>query len=66
MFKKNTKVKFLNNIIALCGTSGISKKYDWKLYKEEIELKTSESSLLLKPLFVIIAISKYLIKRTLF
>jgi hypothetical protein len=62
LYKKRIKIKIVNEIIAICGTKGLSKEYNWNLYKEEIELKTSESSLLLKPIFFLIAFLKYLLK----
>ncbi len=66
LFKKNIKTRKVDSIIALCGTGGLSKNYNWALYKEEIELKTTESSILLKPLFLLIGYSKYLLKKTAF
>jgi putative colanic acid biosynthesis glycosyltransferase len=62
LFKKRKKAKIIKDIIAECGTNGISKKYNWNLYKEEIQLKTMESSLLLKPFFILICSFKFLIK----
>ncbi len=49
--------------MAICGTSGISKNYSWKLYKEEIDLKTQESKLLYKPFFIVVSLTKYLHKK---
>ena len=63
LYKKRIKIRIVDETIAVCGTEGLSKKYNWNLYKEEIELKTGESSLLLKPLFFFIAFVKYLLKR---
>jgi len=63
LFKKGIGVKIIDDIIALCGTNGQSKNYSWDLYKEEITLKIGESSLLLKPVFMIIGFSKFLLKK---
>ena len=63
LFKNNIKVKTIDDIIALCGTDGQSKDYKWDLYNEEITLKISESSIMLKPFFVIIGLAKYLLKK---
>jgi len=63
LFKAQVKIKVIDNIISVCGTNGISKNYSWKLYREEINLKTAESSILLKPLFIINAGIKFVIKR---
>ncbi len=62
LFKKRKKAKIVKDVIAVCGTNGISKKYNWNLYKEEIRLKTMESSLLLKPFFILLCGFKFLIK----
>ena len=64
LFKKKKRVKIIPNIIALCGTQGISKNYNWSLYKEEIKFKTKLSSKLLWPLFFKIALLKFLFKKT--
>ena len=63
LFKKKKRVKIIPNIIALCGTQGISKNYNWSLYKEEIKFKTKLSSKLLWPLFFKIALLKFLFKK---
>ena len=63
LYKKQIKVSYLNQVIAICGTNGISKKYDWKTYKEEIQLKVSRSSKILQPLFFGISFLKYLVKK---
>lgn len=63
LFKKSIKLKKVNMIVAICSSSGVSKKGNWNLYKEEIELKTSLSHYILKPLFYTIAFLKYLIRK---
>lgn len=63
LYNKRIPVKIINEIIAYCGSTGASKKYSWALYKEEIKLKIDRSSLLLKPLFFLIVLAKYLIKK---
>lgn len=63
LFKQGIKKLIINDKIALCNTKGISKNYNWKLYKEEINLKTNNTSLLFKPIFYLIAFGKYLIKK---
>lgn len=62
LFKKGLKHTSINEIVAICGTEGISKKHQWKLYKEEIGFKTRASSKLLKPVFFTLAVFKYLLK----
>lgn len=56
------KIK-LDKIISLCDAKGVSKKYNWQLYSEEISLKTKNSSFLLKPLFFLLSFSKFLLKK---
>jgi hypothetical protein len=63
LYKNKTSVKVIPNIIAFCSSKGISKNYNWSLYKEEIRLKTKISSKLLWPLFFKIALLKYLFKK---
>ena len=65
LFKRREKVLLVDQIIALSKTEGISKNYNWALYKEEIDLKTKQSSFVLKPLFYTIGFSKYLLKKVL-
>lgn len=62
-FVKGVEVIMIKDIIAICGTNGLSKVYSWKIYKEEIALKTNQSSVLLKPVFFTISFIKYLIKK---
>ncbi|MGJ8592710.1 MAG: glycosyltransferase family 2 protein [Aquaticitalea sp.] len=63
LYKRNLKVKIVEQTIALCGGEGISKKFDWQLYREEIELKTNLSFFLLKPFFYILGFGKYILKK---
>lgn len=61
---KGVSVKSTNSIVALCGTKGVSKNYLWKLYEEEVALKTKLSSVIFKPFFFIISIVKYILKKS--
>ena len=54
-----------NYIVAVCGTNGISKNYNWKLYQEELKLKVNLTSVLMKPFFFLLVSTKYIIKRLL-
>lgn len=63
LFKQGVKKLIINDKIALCNTKGISKNYNWRLYKEEIDLKTNNSSSFFKPIFYLIGFGKYLIKK---
>jgi putative colanic acid biosynthesis glycosyltransferase len=65
LFKEKTKCYVIEEIIALCGTDGISKNYNWSLYKEEIEIKTKLSAIILKPFIFLISFFKYLLKKVL-
>lgn len=62
LFKKKIKGKTIQTIIALCGIGGISKTYNWSLYKEEIRIKTKASSIFLWPIFYGFAFLKYINK----
>jgi glycosyltransferase involved in cell wall biosynthesis len=63
MFRSNKKVQIINQIISISRTEGISKNYNWQLYKEEIDLKTRQSSLLFKPFFYLLGTGKFLLKK---
>lgn len=63
LYKKNTNVKVVDAIISICGANGVSKNYNWSQYQEEIKLKTTESSILFKPFFIVNSGIKYLIKK---
>ena len=63
LYKSNIRVKIISNIIAICSSKGISKKYNWSLYKEEILFKTNATSKVLWVLFFKIALLKYLFKK---
>jgi glycosyltransferase involved in cell wall biosynthesis len=59
---KNIKVEFVNEIVALCDANGLSKRYVWKLYAEEIRLKKKHLNTLEWLLVLPFVISKYLFK----
>lgn len=63
LWKRNVSVLILDHIIASCGTQGLSKCYNWALYKEEIELKTEASFFIFRPLFLTMAIIKFVLKK---
>jgi len=59
---KNVKVEYVNETVALCDANGLSKRYVWKLYAEEIRLKKEYLNTLEWLLVVPFVISKYLFK----
>tara|TARA_R110001583_G_scaffold145096_1_gene297077 strand:+ start:15039 stop:15575 length:537 start_codon:yes stop_codon:yes gene_type:complete len=63
LYKKGVEVQLLNKIIAVCDTNGLSKNYTWQLYKEEIHLKTTLSTILLKPFFYVLVLIKFIVKK---
>ena len=62
LFKSDIKTASIDEVIAVCATGGHSKNYSWKLYREEIRLKSAHSSKVLSPFFFIIALTKYILK----
>lgn len=64
LFKNKVKVKKNNICVASCDASGISKQYNWGLYKEGIVVKTNNSNIIFKPFFYLLAILKFCIKNT--
>ncbi len=64
LYKQGIDVKILDRIITLCGTKGVSKIYDKNLYREEVDLKVTESNTFLKPVFKMMCSLKYTFKNT--
>jgi len=65
LFKNDFSCKILDLPIAKCSSDGVSKSGDWTIYQEEINLKVDLSNKFLKPLFYIIAKTKYLFRKQL-
>ena len=63
LYTKKSKVKTISTVIALCEPYGVSKNYNWSLYKEEIRLKTNNSVVFFKPFFTIIVLLKFLVRK---
>lgn len=63
LFRQGKRAKMINQVVALCGANGMSKQYKWSMYKEEIQLKTKQTSIWMRPLFYALAFLKYLLKR---
>lgn len=62
VFKGKPIIKTIDVFVSSCGTNGLSKKFTWSLYKEEIDLKTKASSSIFRPLFFVLGLFKYLLK----
>ena len=63
LYNHHKSCKIINDIISICGSAGVSKNYNWKLYKEEIKLKSQQTSFILFPFISLLCIAKYLIKK---
>ncbi len=63
LLKADVKCVILDLVIANCNSDGISKTGNWKIYKEEINLKTDLSSILFRPFFFSIAFTKFLSRK---
>ncbi len=63
LFKKKTPCEILDVLITTCNSDGVSKKGYWKIYQEEISLKINLSSVFLAPLFYVISIVKYFLRK---
>ena len=59
---KNVKAEYVNETVAQCDANGLSKRYVWKLYAEEIRLKKEHLNVLEWLLVVPFVISKYVFK----
>jgi glycosyltransferase involved in cell wall biosynthesis len=60
---KNVKAEYLNETVAQCDANGLSKRYVWKLYKEEIRLKNKYLNAVQMLVVIPFIVSKYLFKR---
>jgi len=65
LYKQGVKSKLVDNLIAVCSSSGLSKSGTWQVYSEEIQLKVEQSTLVLKPFFYVIALAKYSLRKLL-
>lgn len=63
LYKRKLNYKITEILIAKCLSSGVSKKGEWNMYKEEAELKIEASSIVLYPVFYILSSCKFLIKK---
>lgn len=63
LFILKVEIEHIDCIVALCDTNGISKNYNWSMYKEEIQLKSEKSIKILKPLFIMMSTIKFLLKK---
>lgn len=63
LFKKKIPCEILDVLIATCNSDGVSKKGYWKIYQEEISLKINLSSTYLAPLFYVLSIIKYFLRK---
>ncbi len=63
LYKKNNTCFLIEDIIAKCSAEGVSKKGGWEIYKEEIILKSKNSSKIFFPLFYLISVTKYVLKK---
>lgn len=63
LYKRKLAYTIIEDTIALCSSSGVSKQGTWALYKEEIILKKEVSSIIKSPFFYILAMSKFMIRK---
>jgi glycosyltransferase involved in cell wall biosynthesis len=60
---KNVIVEYVNETVARCDANGLSKRYIWKLYKEEIRLKNEYLNAVQMLVVVPFIVAKYLFKK---
>lgn len=63
LYQENIAFAKANKTIACCGNNGISKRYNWSLYKEEISVKVKASNIIFWPFFFKIGVLKFLFKK---
>ena len=64
LFIKKVNVKKYPLFIANCELNGLSKMYNYQLYREEYQLKIKHAHAILKPFFFGMFILKFLIRKT--
>ena len=62
LFKSRINSQKVNLKIANCNYKGISKNYNWNLYKEDYLLKVKNSHLVFFPFFYLLSLIKFLLK----
>ena len=60
---KNVKVEYVNETVARCDANGLSKRYVWKLYAEEIRLKNEYLNALQMLVIFPFIVAKYVFKK---
>ena len=60
---KNVKVEYVNETVARCDANGLSKRYVWKLYAEEIRLKNEYLNAVQMLVVVPFIFAKYVFKK---
>ncbi|AUC16014.1 hypothetical protein BTO06_12985 [Tenacibaculum sp. SZ-18] len=63
LFKSKVSFEQLCVVVAICGEEGVSKNYNWNLYKEEIQLKVGLAPILTKPFFCVLGIFKFVFRK---
>lgn len=63
LFKQEINILKIPIKIAICGINGVSKNYNWKLYNEEIILKSEVKGKIYYPIFFIIGLIKFFFKK---
>ena len=63
LYAKEVEVKIIEIVIAMCGVNGLSKSSGSTIFREDVQLKVDKSSVLLKPLFVLINLLKVVFKK---
>ncbi len=63
LYTKKVEVKIVEIVVAMCGINGLSKSSGYTIFREDVQLKVDKSSVLLKPLFVLINLLKIIFKK---
>ncbi len=63
LYCKNINAEKIDAIISNCDKNGISKDYNWSLYKEELKLKSVRMNSVFFPLFFILVAFKFIFRK---
>jgi len=63
LYCKNINAEKMDVIISNCDKEGISKDYNWSLYREELKLKSARTNSVFHPLFFLLVFFKFIFRK---
>jgi len=66
LYQEKKECFLIDTTVAICSKKGISSQIKWAMYQEELQLKIAKTPAVLTPVFQLLVICKYLVKKLLF